>query len=159
MKVGDVIVNGAGLRRQVISYVRPTKTVRCSDEDGRVFTIPDGDSDWTVLWNPAATWPFVNVPIGRGRVERIIYNNRLLTRFLEWTTPDVSARGGPIYLHSNLALRPHDTIRVFYLGYPNGTRVKIPRGFGTMTQRVKRAEEVPREPRTAFDHILEDDDD
>lgn len=159
MKVGDIIVNSAGLRRQVVAFNRMIKVGRCADETGRSYDVADDDEDWSTLWNPAEDWPYLTVPIGRGRITEVRRGLEPLTRFMQWTTPDVDSRGGPLYVHPNLALRYGDALIISYRPGSTGVRVAIPRNFGTMAQRVERAEEVPREPLTAFDHILSDDDD
>lgn len=160
MKVGD-IVEREGLHRQVLSFNRQTKTVRASDEAGRVVTLANDDPEWRVLHNPPSEWPFVTVPTNRKPIHRVVFRSEDLRRFVQWATPDVDSRGGPLYLHPDLGLRPHDMLTVYYRT-PSPSlcvRVKIPRNFGTVSQRVQRAQQVPREPLTAFDHLLEEEDD
>jgi len=159
MRIGDIIVNSAGLRRQVIAFNRAIKMGRCADETGRSYDVADDDAEWTTLWNPPEEWPFLTVPIGRGSIQGVRQGLENLTRFMQWVTPDIDSRGGPLYVHPDLALRYGDALIITYRPGSPGVRVAIPRSFGTMAERAQRAEEVPRAPLTAFDHILEDDDD
>lgn len=167
MKRGDLVVFQD--QRWIVSQYSPrrTRTATLLNADGRQVEIPhdhDLTSEVQVLANPSEQWSFLILPERPGyRVQHINHKGRILTPFLDWMLSDPQHPGGSIFLAPSLNLRYGDMLLVHYTGIKRRVstvqRVDIPRDFGTVQQRVQRAEAAKpklEEKRNAFSRLLAD---
>ena len=154
MNTGDII-ELFGTRRYVGLLHREVKTFTVYDQAGVATEVPL-DIPHKVLANPAKDWPFVSIKEHRswGAVTGVSMPGLLpMTRMVDW----LSNGSGGIFLNPSLRLRLGESVNVQYAS-GRVVRVTIRTGFTTVSQRIKKLTEVkPKEHKTAFDHLMFDD--
>jgi hypothetical protein len=155
--VGDVFEQG-GARWVVTNVIRNVATVRSLTVSG--LTIP-ADSNVEVLCNPQKDWVFV--PIKRtGPVGIVSVSKPYLLHGGSGTQPlahlhDWLDAGAGIYVNPLVGLLRGDVLNV---AMTNGRVIQARiKSLDTLTQKIERTRVVPQEPVTAFDRLLQDDDD
>ena len=148
-------------KRWVVGFYKPEiKSFLLYDSISATLEVPD-DAKHTVICNPAKEWPFVSIK-ELGQVSKIIVpvpRGTLELAYLEhWVTNSPDKRGGSVFLEPSLKLKLGDTLNITYAS-GKISRASIPRLFSTVAQRVARATAKPKEPKTAFDHLIGNDDD
>jgi hypothetical protein len=160
MKTGDLI-DLDGKRYQVGQFRRDVRTFMVYDVTGVGREVPD-DIPHKVVAQPPSTWPFItskeHPKHGAVASVQIPSRQRELTPLEDWAPSEPTRAGGSIFLNPALGLRLGDTVNVT-LRSGKIVRVTIQRSFASVPQRIERAAAKPKEPKTAFDHLLEGDDD
>jgi hypothetical protein len=165
MKQGD-LVEYQGKRWVVQKYdPRRTRTAtlaNCSENSGVSFEVPhDLDRDpkeLRVVSNPMTEWPFF-VPPEKPRFGELLevslikgMEGQPLQPYYDWVLI-----GHSVFFRPDLNPRLGD---VFFCTYAKGSqRVLVNKSVGTMKQRTTKKVRVKKQPKTAYDHLLADDDD
>lgn len=114
------------------------------------------------VWaNPATEWPCLTVkdnPKGMFLTGLTRPNTRgptVLQPYVDWVPSDPARAGGVIFLNPALEIRPAEVLLV---QWKKGavTPVKVPVHFGTVGQRVARAERKKPAEVTVYDRLLDD---
>lgn len=164
MKLGD-LVSHEGRTWLVRSYDdRSLRLATLDDLAGRTLEVPhdlDATEDCRVLDHPATSWPYLIVRdnpkgtfiTGLARVVRGVRTP--LTLLEEWCPNDPARPGGPIYVNPTVGVLPADILLVSWLR-GSDTSVQVPVTFGTMAQKVARAERKKPTEVTVYDRLLQD---
>jgi hypothetical protein len=158
MNTGDIIeLNGR--RWHVGVFHREVRTFTVYDVAGKPAEVPN-DIEHKVIANPAKGWPFAVAKEHRswGNLTQVVIPGRDPLQVLtDWAPGNPGRQGGSIFLNPALGLRLGDTINLQYSS-GRAARVTIKGSFATVEQRVERLNAKPKEPKTAFDHLMMDDD-
>jgi hypothetical protein len=161
MTPGDLIEYGdrrwlVGLRH------RETRTYTIYSARGSGAEIED-DADkigsCKVICNPSQEWPLLSLksrnwgPISMVSVPGY---GRQLEVMVDWVPGNPGRDGGNVFMNPSLGLRVGDTVSIAYAS-GRATRYTVPFFFSTVPQKIARATEKPHEPKTIFDHMLEED--
>lgn len=165
MKQGDIVRHKDHLwfvRRYDDTHYR---VATLQNSKGETLEVPhDADAgeqpDCVVLGNPPAEWPYAIVKENpRGRfitgVTRIQRHMRVpLTMLVDWVPNDPVRSGGPMYFSPETGIQPAETLLISWSNGPE-TSLQIPVNFGSMGQRVSRANKKPAAT-TIYDRLLQD---
>lgn len=160
MTPGDLIQYG-GKRWLVGLRHREVRTFTIYDSMGLASEIPD-DADKTgeckVLCNPSKDWPVVIIKARPTAIIAItdLRTGRILDCMGDWAPGNPGRPGGNFFVNPLLGLRIGDTLLITYAN-GKGARFVIPRIFATVQQKISQAAAKPKEPKTIFDHMMEDD--
>lgn len=166
MKLGD-LVSYEDRVWLVRSYDdRSLRVAVLDDLAGRTQEVPhDLDAQESggcrVLDHPATSWPYLIVRdnpkgtfiTGLARVARGVRTPLTLLR--DWCPNDPARPGGPVYVNPTVGVLPADLLLVSWLK-GSDTSVQVPVTFGTMAQKVARAERKKPTEVTAYDRLLQD---
>jgi hypothetical protein len=166
MKLGDLI-SWRGQRWVVRSVDRRARLASILGEDLRTDTVPYNLDQRTseacqVICNPSEQWPFIAVGVknNRGRlirIDRAVPVPTPLRMWHDWLPSDpLRMGGGPVFFNPELRLGFSESLlATFETGLPG--KIVTPPGFGTVRQRQSRAAVKPKEKKTAFDRLLDED--
>ena len=162
--VGDLIFYRHTFWR-ALKADRMTRTVTVEDWSGREDEIANDldetSQDCRRVCNPQQDWPFAtSLPKDTPIADLHLYRqgvDRKLRPYVEWVPSDRLATGGSIFHHPELELKYGETLSA---RHEDGSRSQIPisRGFGTQKRRQAVYDAKNKKPRTAYDHLLAEDD-
>lgn len=163
MQIGTII-RFQDCRWQVVASDEPT--YQAVAWNGSSVELTDGDPDVEIAAHPPTEWPFLAAP-RRLRDGPIVKVRRTvdgqaqeLPPLVDWALTSRLSSGGSIFFNPRLRLRQGEILvaehRSGYL-----SRLRVTRGFGTVSGRKRRAEQPLRTHgrRTAYDRLLNNDDD
>jgi hypothetical protein len=163
VKLGD-LVSHADAYWLVTRYdPKRTRTATLLSSSGTLLEIPH-DEAVTVIANPGQDWPFVAAPLKPtwGAISRIVRPTRAeaepveLTLYRDWLPSEPARAGGSIFFNPNLRLQIGDYLLAKHANGKDSSIV-IPAHFGTVRQKQARAAAKPRQDRTAYSRLLDDD--
>jgi hypothetical protein len=151
MRPGDLI-DYEGARYYVLRLDSGTRLAILLGRDGGMREVPDTldqdepetcklfahPPDWPMVACPSkklTTGPLIKVAVPAGLASR----GRELRPWEDWMQADPLRAGGPLFFNPALGLRPGEVL----IGtFRNGSlgRITIPNGFGTVAERVARAQ-------------------
>lgn len=113
-----------------------------------------------VLCNPTTDWPFVlvNSALSWGKLKVVGHpqtNGTVvpLRPFEDWLWGEPLRTSGALYLNPQVGLKQFDTLTLQFEKHTSG--VQVPKGFGTLGQRVARTKAPPADRRpTIYDRLL-----
>lgn len=161
MKLGDLVEFEE--QRWVVRRI-DTAHATLLDAKGQTRDVAH-DSDLTggckVLANPATEWPCLTVrdnpkgmflvglarPQGRGHTA--------LQQYVDWVPSDPARAGGTLFINPALGVQPAEVLLVQWKKGAT-TPLKVPVHFGTVGQRVARAERKKPAEVTVYDRLLDD---
>jgi hypothetical protein len=163
MGPGDIILY-EGQRWKVQNRSRSARVCLLSNWEGQQTEVVDDadrrlDSGVTLLYQPS-TWPFLAVP-QRPRFGRIIEVQRRgekLEPLEDWVPSGLFSSGGSLFFNPTLRLRLGEVLTLIH--ERGRSRAAITRSFGTARFKRRRAAGPwePREPTSAYDRLMSDDD-
>ena len=167
MKLGD-LVEFEGQRW----VVRRVDTVQATllDAKGQTRDVAH-DLDLTggckVLANPATEWPCLTVRdnpkgmflVGLARPKWVSSTrpsgHTALQQYVDWVPSDPARAGGTLFINPELHVQPAEVLLVQWKKGAT-TPLKVPVHFGTVSQRVARAERKKPAEVTVYDRLLDD---
>lgn len=157
MKRGDLVQIDE--RRWLVCQVTGTQALLV-DTDGKfaraLISLPRA----RVICNPTLDWPFVLVrsALSWGKLKVVGHpeTNGTVTPlrpFEDWIWGEPLRTSGALYLNPRVGLKQFDSLTLQFEKHVSGTQ--IPKGFGTLGQRVARTKAPPPDRRpTIYDRLL-----
>lgn len=135
-------------------HQQPFEVKATADEVGDCQVVAHPVVDWPFVQLPTASRPLVLPSVGRPTRDQI----EVLEYLVDWYLAEPLRRGGALYLNPELWLRPQERLLLTFGEQTVG--IVIPRHFGTLAQRVKRASPPPPpKPKSLFARLVEDNED
>jgi len=165
MKLGDLVqYKGTHwiVRRHDPKRTRMATLVAASGQSEEVAHDSDAKGQVVVIANPSTEWPFIVLkerPKFGKLVEIIRFRGMTVTAHLQlnvdWVPSDPLRSGGAVFFSPTLGLLVGETLSALH--EHGRASFTVPANFTTVRARVEKATPKPREPKSAYDHLLDED--